>query len=167
MRTGRRRPQAGFTYLLLLFAMAIGGIGLAALGEQARQRALREQEAELRFRGEEIARAIASYVDAGPVGSRPLPRTVDDLLEDRRSGRPVRHLRQLRSDPLGGGWVWLAPGEAGCTGAAPRMPRAPGLVGVRSGSTRLLLRNAGDKPVMACDLTFDHRSVGRPTRAGP
>ena len=82
-RPGRGWRHRGFTYLLLLFAMAMGGVGLAALGEQARHRALREQEDELAFRGTEIARAIASYVAAGPVGSRTLPRTVDDLLEDR------------------------------------------------------------------------------------
>lgn len=166
MPTGRHRRAAGFTYLLLLFALATGSIGLAALGEQARQRALREQEAELWFRGEEIARAIASYVEAGPGASRSLPTRVDDLLDDRRSGRSVRHLRRLRSDPLGGEWVWLAPGDGGCQ-AAPRFgPRAAGLSGVRSSSTRPLLRRLDDKPTPACELVFRHdafrRTLGQP-----
>lgn len=164
MPTGERRRARGFTYLLLLFALAAGGIGLAALGEQARQRALREQEAELWFRGEEIARAIASYADAGPPGSHQLPRSVDDLLDDRRSGRTVRHLRQLRSDPLGGDWVWLSPGDGGCS-APPRATRPlPMLSGVRSSSARPLLRRSSDKPQAACDQLF--RADGLPIAQG-
>ncbi|WP_457393613.1 type II secretion system protein [Roseateles sp. P5_E1] len=156
MRIGK--AQTGFTYLLLLFAMAIGGIGLAALGEQARQRALREQEAELAFRGAEIARAIASYVDADPAGNRALPPSVDALLEDRRSGRVVRHLRQLRSDPLGGDWVWLAPGEGGCSAVAPRGSSALGWSGVRSASSRLLLKRESQQAKPACELVFRHEA---------
>lgn len=155
MRIGR--AQRGFTYLLLLFALVIGGIGLAAVGEQARTRALREQEAELAFRGAEIARAIASYADAGPAGSHALPRGVDELLEDRRSGRVVRHLRQLRADPLGAGWVWLAPGERGCS-APPRSGTTAGLSAVRSASARLLLRREGREAQAACDLLFRHEA---------
>ncbi|WP_457356102.1 type II secretion system protein [Roseateles sp. P5_D6] len=155
MPTGE--AQKGFTYLLLLFVLAIGGIGLAALGEQARTRALREQEAELAFRGAEIARAIASYVDAGPAGGRALPPSVDALLQDRRSGHIVRHLRQLRSDPLGGDWVWLAPGEGGCS-ATTRSTRAAGLSAVRSASQRLLLKRDSEQAKPACDLVFRHEA---------
>ncbi len=161
-RPGSGWRHRGFTYLLLLFAMAMGGVGLAALGEQARHRALREQEDELAFRGTEIARAIASYVAAGPVGSRTLPRTVDDLLEDRRSGRVVRHLRQLRDDPLGAGWVWLAPNEGGCARPRPPGVRGLGLAGVRSASQRPLIKRQGDEPLAACDLVFRHEAFMPP-----
>lgn len=164
MRTGR--VQQGFTYLLLLFAMTLGGIGIAAIGEQARTRALREQEVELAFRGAELARAIASYVDAGPAGARTLPRGVEDLLEDRRSGRIVRHLRQLRADPLGGGWVWLAPGEGGCSAPPARGARAMGLSAVRSAGQRPLLRRQADAPKPACDLVF-HHEAHRPAASKP
>lgn len=143
--------------------MVIGGIGLAALGEQARQRALREQETELAFRGAEIASAIASYVDAGPGASRALPASIDDLLEDRRSGRVVRHLRQVRPDPLGGGWVWLAPGEQGCSAPARPSGRAIGFSGVRSASTRPLLRRESNAPKLACDLVFNHDAFRLPS----
>lgn len=162
MPTGSARRhkarERGFTYLLLLFALAIGGIGLAALGEQARQRALREQEAELQFRGAEIAAAIASYVDADPSGNRQLPRDVSDLLEDRRSGRIVRHLRQWRPEPLGGTWVLLGPGEGGCAAGAPPSRTAVGVSGVRSDSVRPLLRRDGDAPKRACDRVFHHQA---------
>lgn len=157
-QTCPRWQHRGFTYLLLLFALALGGVGLAALGEQARHRALREQEAELAFRGAEIARAMASYVEASPAGSRTLPRTVDDLLEDRRSGRIVRHLRQLRDDPLGAGWVWLAPNEGGCSRSRSPGARGSGLAGVRSASQRPLIKRQGDEPLAACDLVFRHET---------
>lgn len=159
-----RRGERGFTYLLLLFALVIGGIGLSALGEQARQRAWREQEAELKFRGEEIARAIASYADASPGGSRALPSSIDDLLEDRRSGRVVRHLRQWRPDPLGGRWVLLGPGEPGCSAPAAPPGRPAGISGVRSDSSRPLLRREGEGPKPACDLVFHHQA-SRPSPA--
>ena len=157
-RACSRWQHRGFTYLMLLFALALGGVGLAALGEQARHRALREQEAELAFRGAEIARAMASYVEASPAGSRTLPRTVDDLLEDRRSGRIVRHLRQLRDDPLGAGWVWLAPNEGGCSRSRTPGARGSGLAGVRSASQRPLIKRQGDEPLAACDLVFRHET---------
>lgn len=163
MRTGSA-AQAGFTYLLLLFAMAIGGIGLAALGELARQRALREQEAELAFRGAEIARAIASYADASPAGSRSLPRSVEDLLQDRRSGRVVRHLRQLRTEPLGGDWVWLPPGGGGCSTPPQRGPVTLGLSAVRSASPRPLLRRESEQAKPACDLVFRHEAYRLATK---
>jgi type II secretory pathway pseudopilin PulG len=155
---GRHCWQRGFTYLLLLFVLVIGGIGLSALGEVARQRAWREQEAELQFRGTEIASAIASYVDASPGTSRTLPARIDDLLEDRRSGRVVRHLRQWRPDPLGGRWVLLAPGEGGCSASLRPAGQAIGISGVRSDSRRLLLRREGDEAKPACELVFHHQT---------
>ncbi|RTL33463.1 MAG: type II secretion system protein [Burkholderiales bacterium] len=170
MQTGDARragSQRGFTYLILLFALAIGGIGLAALGEQARQRALREQEAELAFRGAEIAAAIASYVAASPGARHALPQRIEDLLEDRRSGRVVRHLRKFRPDPLGGQWVLLRPGEAGCAGEpgsiTPVMRSLAGFTGVRTDSRRPLLRRDGDAPKLACEWVFHHQAFRPPT----
>lgn len=162
MRTGSTARRArGFTYGLLLFAIAVGGIGLAALGEQARLRMQREREVELRFRGAELARAIASYVQAGPADSRALPARVEDLLDDRRSGRSVRHLRRLYVDPLApphaaswpnGGWDWLPLGVSGCDDV-PGLP--VGIAAVRSRSKTPLLAG-GLEGRLACDLVFRH-----------
>ena len=158
MRIGSPRVQLGFTYLLLLFAITLGGIGIAAIGEQARLRMQREREAELMFRGKELARAIASYLDAGPAGSRSAPQTVDDLLDDHRSGRSVHHLRKLYIDPLTGkaDWTWLKLGEQGC-GVPPdgRAPSPPGLAAVASSSTQPLLKRGGSERRLACELVFD------------
>ena len=110
-----RARQSGFTYLWLMLALAVGAAGLAALGERASTAVQREREAELMFRGQQIAAAIAAYRAATP-GAAPelpaalpvaLPVALTDLLEDRRSLRPVHHLRQLYADPFTGQPDWI------------------------------------------------------------
>lgn len=192
MPTGDRQPpqppagrrQRGFTYLWLLFALALGGVALAAVGEQERTRQQREREADLRFRGEAIANALQHYAQNTPVGRLPLPQSLTELLEDKRGPVPVRHLRQLYSDPLTGrpDWelVWgdaplLAPDSPDTPGAATEalppgrrskgQPPAEaasqpgagrGIVGVRSSSGRRLLATRGLRPGQATahDLVF-------------
>jgi len=143
------RSQRGFTYLLLLFVLALGGVGLAALGELETTRQQREREAELRFRGEAIAAALGRYAQTTPVGHLPLPQRLDDLLADRRFPKPQRHLRQLYADPFTGRPDWtLVLGEAAPLPAregAASQPAARGIVGVHSRSTRRLLATAGGR----------------------
>jgi type II secretory pathway pseudopilin PulG len=103
MRTG----EHGFTYLLLLFALAVGAAGLATLGQSWQQAMQREREAELLFRGRAIERALARYAAGTPDGLPNLPATLAELLEDRRSGVPQRHLRRLYADPFTGRPDWL------------------------------------------------------------
>ena len=94
--------QAGFTYLWLLFAVAIVGAAAAALGERATVAIQRDKEAELAFRGQEIARAIAAYWAATPSATRELPASLAELTEDRRGPVVVRHLRRVYADPFTG-----------------------------------------------------------------
>lgn len=103
MRTGER----GFTYLWLLFVVAIGGAALAAAGTAWKTQAQRERERELLFRGGEIARAIAAYHAASTEGAAQWPAGLDELLEDRRGGVVRRHLRRLYADPFTGKPDWL------------------------------------------------------------
>ncbi len=99
--------SAGFTYLWLLFVIALGGVALAALGQQQQTIQQREREAELRFRGEAIAAAILSYVEQSPDGNKALPTRLEDLLEDRRHLPARRHLRRLYTDPFTGRVDWV------------------------------------------------------------
>ncbi|MCV2349672.1 type II secretion system protein [Paucibacter sp. Y2R2-4] len=125
MRTGNSQSlvSRGFTYLWLLFVIALGGVALAALGQRQQTLQQREREAELRFRGEAIAQALASYARATPAGANPLPQRLEDLLEDRRSGSTRRHLRRLYADPFTGRPDWaLQMGQA----AAAQAPALPG-----------------------------------------
>ena len=102
-----RVQQRGFTYLWLLLALAVGTAGLAALGERASMAVQREREAELMFRGAQIASAIAAYRAATPGTTPQLPAALKDLLDDRRSERPLHHLRQLYADPFTGQTDWV------------------------------------------------------------
>jgi type II secretory pathway pseudopilin PulG len=99
---GRRSRATGFTYLWLLFAVAAAGAVAAAIGQRASVTAQREKEAELAFRGHAIEHAIGSYWDA----NTELPRSLADLVEDRRGGALHRHLRRIWTDPFTGRDDW-------------------------------------------------------------
>ena len=100
------RTERGFTYLAVLFLVALTAAGLAALGQAWSTAAQRERERELQFRGEAIADAIARYQKAGATAVPELPRSLDDLLEDRRGVTVRRHLRQRYVDPFTGEADW-------------------------------------------------------------
>ena len=114
-----RRRQAGFTYLLLLWWVALSGVMLMALGERWTAQAQRDREAELVDRAEQIQRAIEAYAST-PVneGVSRLPTQLEELLEDRRTGELRRHLRQLWRDPItrGGPWGLVRDANNGITG---------------------------------------------------
>lgn len=102
-----RMKQSGFTYVLLLWWVALSGLMMAALGQGWSLDARRAREAELIWRGEQFRVAIEAYASV-PVGegeSR-LPKRLEDLLEDRRSGEVQRHLRRIWPDPLTGRAEW-------------------------------------------------------------
>lgn len=99
--------QRGFTYLWLLFILAAGAAGLAAIGQRASLAVQRDREAELMFRGREIAHAIAAYWSATPGDAKSLPASLQDLLEDRRGPVAIRHLRRVYTDPFTGQPDWV------------------------------------------------------------
>lgn len=121
----------GFTYIGLLIAVALAGVALAGAGTFWSVEAQREDEAQLLFAGDQIRAALQSYVDGSPDGVRRLPRSLADLLEDRRFPVTRRHLRRLYPDPAtaGGEWVVI------------RDPNGA-ILGVRSASARTPLKRA-------------------------
>lgn len=92
--------QSGVALIALLSAIVVMGVLLASVGEVWKTTAQREREEELLFVGVQIRNAIQSYKDKSPAGIREYPRSLSDLLEDRRFPTPVRHLRKLYRDPL-------------------------------------------------------------------
>ncbi|HEY4080726.1 MAG TPA: type II secretion system protein [Burkholderiaceae bacterium] len=127
----RTRPtERGFTYLFVLFFVAMTAAALAALGQSWSTAAERERERELEFRGEQIARAIVSYQKAAPQ-QQLSPRNFDELLEDRRVPNARHHLRQLYSDPMTGKPDWVLIPDPG---------DKQRFIGVHSASERELLR---------------------------
>lgn len=146
----------GFTYLGLLFFVAISAAALAALGQAWSTATQREQERELEFRGREIARAIASYLKATPAQPPQYPQSLDDLLEDRRGPRPLHHLRRAYVDPFTGKPDWVLMPEPG----APTQFSA-----LHSRSERPLLRRLGpddEGASLARDWVFRAAELAEP-----
>ena len=96
------QAMSGFTYIGLLFAIAILGFAMAAVGTMWSTAAKRDREQQLLWTGAQFRRAIASYYTNGPPGVREFPRDLADLLEDRRGPVIRRHLRRLYVDPRDG-----------------------------------------------------------------
>jgi len=101
-----RAVPAGFTCLGLLFAVAIAGTLLAAAGVLWRIDGARERETELLFTGGELQRALDSYLEATPEQPGRYPKSLEELLEDRRGPTIRRHLRRLYADPFTGKPDW-------------------------------------------------------------
>jgi len=97
------RRTGGFTYLTILFVVALMGIGLALVGQMWNTSARREREAELLQIGGEYRKAIERYYLSGP---RRYPRELADLIQDPRQPGVVRHLRKLYWDPISGKSEW-------------------------------------------------------------
>ncbi len=149
--TGTRSASRGFTYLGLLFAIALLGLALATAGTLWSVGARREREARLLWVGAQYQRAIAAYYRSGPAGVRQWPSTLEDLLEDRRGPTLLRHLRRLYADPMTGRNDWTL--ERAAEG---------GIVGVRSSAQGRPMKRAGFVPELAalegaecyCDWSF-------------
>jgi len=104
MRAGRR--QEGFTYIALMIGVAIIGGVLAAIGELSSHAQQREKEAELLFAGHQIREAIGAYYERSPGGAKAYPKTLEDLLEDKRMPVVQRYLRKVYRDPITGKSEW-------------------------------------------------------------
>jgi type II secretory pathway pseudopilin PulG len=118
--------QRGFTYIGMLLIVAVMGTGLAAFGQLYSQAAQREKERELLFIGNQFRDAIAGYYNKSP-GNKVYPKTLDQLLEDKRLPVPQHHLRKLFRDPMTGSTEWglvEAPG-GGFMGVYSRSEETP------------------------------------------
>ena len=125
----RRRPgrsvqkldDGGYIMVVLLIGMAVSAVWMGAMLPSWRQQGIRQKEAELIFRGEEYARAIALYWRKN---NQTLPPSIDVLVSQ-------RYLRKKYLDPItnkefltvGG----LGQGSAGGLGpSSPLLPSASG-----------------------------------------
>lgn len=118
--------EAGFTYLGLLFAIAIAGIALAGIGVLWQMESRRDKEKELLFIGEEYRTAITRYFAQSPGGVGQYPQKLEDLLLDTRFPNPVRHLRRLYRDPMMPDGEWeLIRQQGRITGVASRSQEQP------------------------------------------
>lgn len=106
--------QRGFTYLALLFMVAIMGAVLGATAVVWRTMNQRDKEQELLFIGHEYRRAIGLYHERTPGAAKLFPKKLEDLLEDKRQTTLTRYLRKRYNDPLSGSKEWgLVTGPGG------------------------------------------------------
>ena len=105
MASGEFKPmhlkkQSGFTYLAILFAIAIAGVVLAETGINWSQAGQREKERELLFVGNQFRQAIALYYERTPGAAKSYPAKLEELLADGRYNPPQHYLRKLYRDPV-------------------------------------------------------------------
>jgi type II secretory pathway pseudopilin PulG len=104
-RTHRQRAR-GFTYLAVLLAIAILGLGLTTASEVWVSTARHHRLIEVDWIGAQFVQAIGSYYETAPNGVKTYPLRLDELLEDRRSPVVRRHLRAIYLNPLSGKADW-------------------------------------------------------------
>ncbi|MGL5988060.1 MAG: autotransporter domain-containing protein, partial [Burkholderiales bacterium] len=100
MRNGKHKQQ-GVAYLGLMFVVLFMGMMVGTYIESWSTTAQRERETALLWTGNEYRKAIRNYYELSPGGNKQYPKSLDDLLEDKRFVTVQRHLRQRYRDPLG------------------------------------------------------------------
>jgi type II secretory pathway pseudopilin PulG len=112
------KGQGGFTYLTILFAIAVAGIVLANTGIDWSQANQREKERELLFVGGQYRQAIALYYERTPGAVKRYPAKLENLLADSRYNPPQHYLRRLYRDPIlnQGQWGIITAPEGGIMG---------------------------------------------------
>ena len=109
MPTGKQHQQ-GSVFMGMLVTVAVVALMLMEVGTLWSSVLQRERELELLARGNEIRRAIGLYYAAGNT----FPKSLDDLVLDRRRPTIQRYLRRAYTDPLTGNAEWgvvAGPGE--------------------------------------------------------
>lgn len=102
----RHLTETGFTYIGLMLMIAIAGIGMAAAGMSWHYKLRADKEKQLLFVGSQFNNAITSYYESSPAENKQYPRSLEELLLDRRFPKVKRHLRQIYSDPMTGSSNW-------------------------------------------------------------
>jgi type II secretory pathway pseudopilin PulG len=127
--TDFRGNQQGFTYIGVLFAVAIMGVALLALSEMWVKTAERQAMSQLDWVGQQYVKAIESYYYSGTGSAHIYPKELENLLEDKRYLSMRRHIRVLYTPPLIGNVEWkaiLAP-DGGIQGVALQQGGGAGL----------------------------------------
>lgn len=117
----------GFTYLVLLFMVAMLGATLALTGHLWKKTMQQEKERELLFVGNQFRRAILLYYERTPSALKQYPNELSDLVKDNRYPSMQRYLRELYRDPVTGNIDWgiIKAPEGGIMGVYSLSTNAP------------------------------------------
>jgi len=131
-RPALRSRNSGFTYLGLLFFVAIMGAALVGVAQVWHTEVRRQKEVDLLFIGNQFRQGIGGYYERTPGTVKQYPKQFEDMLMDPRFPDTRRYLRKIYADPMTGKAEW-------------GMVRAPdgGIVGVYSLSEETPLKVAG------------------------
>jgi type II secretory pathway pseudopilin PulG len=94
------RSEAGFSYVVVMFLVAVTALAAVRALENSVQSERREKEAELLWRGMAYRNAIKQYYENSPGTGKVFPAKLEDLLYEKRLVRPTRPLRKLYLDPM-------------------------------------------------------------------
>jgi len=119
-----RSHQAGYTYIMMIAAVVVVGIGASAAVELVSSVIRQDHERELLFRGMAYQAAIQNYYNAGKT-VKTFPRELSDLTLDPRYLHR-RHLRRLYSDPVSDlDWTLIRSPDGGIQGVASKSKQKP------------------------------------------
>lgn len=126
MLSGSNR-QSGFTYLTILFVIAVAGVLLEQIGINWTQASQREKESELLFVGNQYRQAIMLYYERTPGPIKRHPSRLEDLVTDIRYNPPQHYLRKLYRDPVTNstGWGLIAAPGGGIMGVYSMSEKEP------------------------------------------
>jgi type II secretory pathway pseudopilin PulG len=94
------KNQLGFTYFGVLFLVFLISMAMVGASTILSIQLKRQKEKELIFIGNQYVNALSSYYRFGPDGLNEYPKSINDLLEDRRTIVIKRHLRKPFKDPF-------------------------------------------------------------------
>jgi len=100
------RHQNGFTYVIVMFAVAIASIMALRATESALTNERRAREDDLIEVGTAFRNAIRDYYEGTPGTFKEYPTTLKDMLDDVRTSTRHRELRRLYPDPITGQYSW-------------------------------------------------------------
>jgi type II secretory pathway pseudopilin PulG len=126
-----RHHNQGFTYLGLLIFIALLGLASAATVSVGLVVQRHSAEQELLFIGSQFRDAFRSYHTSTPLGQKPYPTTLEELVNDLRFPEPKRHLRKIYADPITGNtdWELIAHPAGGIMGVSSKSEAAPIQIG--------------------------------------
>lgn len=94
------KKQSGFSYIGVMITLVIAAIGMQGAAVMWQQQTQRANELLLLEVGEAYRLAIGRYYESTPQPVKEFPKTLNELIEDKRFPVLKRHLRKLYTDPF-------------------------------------------------------------------